>query len=489
MSEAAPPAGRPHRLPPGPILRAGWSAAVGRAAVAFVAVLILAQVLSALNALGRDRLLASLGPREPALEEIGLDVPDDPIDALRTGGLTFLSFHNAGVRFRMALPDVGGADLPLGLLQIDVGMSFTLMLGAALAVWLLWLGGRAVARRATGPWWAGALHGAKVAPPYAVGALVVALLSRQELGVPGGDGPVVGALAWSPVPSALGWTLLLALAAGVAGGLAADRDASFPGRTGRWIRAVLAGGWRMTWVTVMLAFVGLLIVAGTKPRDVRAYFDIAGRLGPELGSSFVLTTALATPNMGTWVASGAMGAPAVETEVGATSCALLAYWRFPRGTTAAPSPPPSGPAPSCRSFLAGADFSPAPPGYFLFLLVPLAASVSGGRLAAGRSPRRTRREGAAAGAAAGGVFALLFLVLILLSRMSVDASGGIVALFLGGGITVGPSPVLGFALALLWGSGLGAVAGATAAPAEPPPALESEGETTRDPGDPGPSST
>jgi len=104
-------------------------------------------------------------------------------------------------------------------------------------------------------------------------------------------------------------------------------------------------------------------------------------------------------------------------------------------------------------------FGSAPAGYLLFLLAPAAATLFGGRRAAARS----NAEGWSAtgdGAAAGVVYAFLVglgcvLASVTLSYTALGPSSA------GGRLWLGPDPVWGTVLSLLWGVAGGAIGGAS----------------------------
>jgi hypothetical protein len=158
----------------------------------------------------------------------------------------------------------------------------------------------------------------------------------------------------------------------------------------------------------------------------------------------------------------------IDLQSGVGSCAIVSYTRFP-GSEA----PGLGPCPGLPVSL-----GPPPPGYFLFLLIPLAATAVGGILAARRGGARSSGSGAAIGAAAGVAFAAAFAGWCTVARVTADVSGPIGALVPGLGVAIGPSPVVGFLLALAWGAAGGAAGGwwegrrRAAGPAEAGPARD-----------------
>jgi hypothetical protein len=133
---------------------------------------------------------------------------------------------------------------------------------------------------------------------------------------------------------------------------------------------------------------------------------------------------------------------------------FLCYWRFPGAGEEALVPsgvlgPALGPE--------GGGYGTAPIGYFLFLLVPLVATVLGGRWAAQRTAAEDRSRALTTAALSGVAFALLVGGAILLSRIVVSVSGAAGGFRQGGGVTLGPNLLTGTGLALLWGVAGGAV--------------------------------
>jgi hypothetical protein len=384
--------------PPGaaPTLRdhlaAGWGTAALRGSLAFGAVLALASGAAVLAALG-----PSSGP-----------------DALRQAALVPALVHR----------------VPIDAGVVAVRVAF--LLATAGAGWLLFLGGRAVARRTGGSLPARAGHGAKVAVTYALGSLVVSLATLAP-----------------SVPGSLGWPLLFAAICGAAGGAsAAPHVTAAEGRA----RGILAGGWRMTWLAVLLGTAGILVVMALHPASVRAYVDAAFRRGPATGTLALTGTVLLLPNAGTATASAAMGG-GVDLEVLGASCTVVSYARIPEAIGTVPGP--CGRLP-LRLGTPG-------PGYFLFLLVPAAASAAGGWHAARGSGAATGRDGAVLGALSGVVFAGLFALLSGAARLTYAAAGSAAVALGEVRAAVGPDPLLGFLVALVWGLAGGAAGGGMAA--------------------------
>jgi len=319
--------------------------------------------------------------------------------------------------------------VPIDAGPVTVRAAF--LLATAGAGWLLFLGGRAVARRTGGHPGVRAGHGVKVAVPYALGSLLVSLVA------PGVSRPgsLLGPLLFGAVCGAVG---------GVAG---APPETPAEGR----VRGVVAGGWRMATVAVLLGTAGLLVVMALHPAAVRSYVDAAFRRSPAEGTLAIAGTALFLPNAGIGVASAAMGS-GVEFEALGVSCPVVSYARIPEAAGTVPGP--CGRLP----FRLG---SPGP-GYLVFLLLPAVASVAGGWLGARRSGAASMRDGALLGSMSGVPFAALFAMLSGAARLTYGAAGPVAALLGEAEVAAGPDPVAGFLLALVWGVGGGAVGGALA---------------------------
>jgi hypothetical protein len=372
----------------------GWGTAAAWGAVAFGAVTVLAGGVALLGRLGQATLVPALVNRVP-------------IDA----GL---------VTFQIAL-----------------------LLATAAVGWLLFRGGRAVAGRSGGPFGERAAQGAKVAVPFALLTVVVALAA-----VGGAAGTVAGQPVSPSVPGSFVWPLLLGAATGAAGGVSAAPPGSLIERR---TRAVLSGGWRMTWLATLLGIMGFLVVMALHPAAVRAFVDAAFRRGPAPGTLAVAGTTFLVPNAGTGVASAAMGG-GVELEALGASCTVVSYTRIPEAVVTVAGP--CGRLP----FRVG---TPAP-GYYLFLVLPPVATLSGGWLAARRSGSRSGRDGAAVGALAGVAFGGLFAVLSAAARITYEATGQVSAPF-ELDAAIGPDPVTGLVMGLLWGAAGGAAGGWLAA--------------------------
>jgi hypothetical protein len=191
-------------------------------------------------------------------------------------------------------------------------------------------------------------------------------------------------------------------------------------------------------------------VAGLHPRATRSFLDAATRVVNP--GTAVASTVLFLPNAGTGAAVAAMGG-GVDVGTPGLSCVVISYARFPAGLSAEPLAPGLA-----RCAALPIELDAAPLGYLLFLLVPAAASVSGGWRAGQAEGDPSPAAGALAGALCAPVFAVGMLGLSFLSRISYRASlGGF-----GSEVSLGPDPAGAFFLALAWGLAGGAVGGALA---------------------------
>lgn len=402
-----------------PALRAGWADALGRGFVAFLAMAGLGQALAlavwALGGTGR-----SLGA------------------FARIGWLYFGAFHHVAVELQGTV--AFGTPGPGEPASFSVGVA--LLAATGLALWLLFRAGRSVAAGAGGGVLARVLHGAKVAPPYAAPAWVLAFLVSARIRV---DNAFVTADLRASLDAwqALAFPLVLAALAGSAGGLRSALEDRPEGL--RRAGAVLGGGWRMFAVALTLAYGGLFVagvvqpdepVALLTPSSARYYQETFDR--PRLGALVLAHHVGLSPNEAVWALVPAMGG--CDAVWGEERTDVLCYGRFPNGIRLLPR----GVFPLVD--LGRVDLGRAPAAYLLFLLVPAAASVLGGRHAADRA-RTSGRGAVTVGVLAGVVYAALVAIAALLSLVAVRYELGSSE----GRLLVGPSLVTGPLLALVWG--------------------------------------
>ena len=379
----------------------------------------------------------------------------------RTGGLLFFWFNRVALTFELRGGTAVGSRL-----SGSVAVAFAPLLGTLLVWALLALGGRAIARDVAGGARSDAVHGAKVALPFAVICLIASFVTTVR-GLAGPSHQLISTVRPSHW-DAFAWPLLFGVVFGGIGGLL-RRPETLGGVAPR-ARAAVAGGVAMLVTSMIAAFAGLLILGAARPSTTRAYFHGVLDRGAARGAALLGVQALVTPNMAAWVVAPAMGGcDAVTVSVTSGRGCFLSYWRFPTGRGALGALGVAGLGGSGPSGTAGERRAPAP--YFIFLLVPLVASLAGGARASRRpgAPSPSDAEGtavtvgaaAARGALAGIVFAALAAVLFASAGLSarlhgdVAAEGGII----GGravAAMVGPRLWLGVALAAAWGVAGGA---------------------------------
>jgi hypothetical protein len=425
----------------GSALSAGWGTALAGGALAFVAMALLGQAASLVVYLVEHRYLSAS-------------------TAARLGVFYLGWFHDVSVTatLRSSTLEVAGASV-----RLSAHLGVALMTMTLLAGYLLFRAGRAVAERAGGGTLARAFHGAKVALAYAISSFLLSLLVAGRLRVPGLErlGGYVQ-LRTSPVEALL-YPLLIAAAAGTAGGYSSRRaQVETTSQRDRALSGALAGGVRMFALALGLSFAALLALAVVKPDATKAYFDAVTRGSDAETTVLIGHHVLLLPNQSMWVLVPAMGGCDGVSGAGG-STPFLCYWRFPRSVSVS--------ADLVSGVHATTPFGTASPWYFLFLLVPFLAVLGGGREAVRRSGVRDAREAMAVGAAAGAVFAVLVAAAALVSSISVGLSAGYGGLSTGGTVRVGPGVLAGGLLALAWGV-VGGAAGAwstrkTEAPAVP----------------------
>ena len=248
--------------------------------------------------------------------------------------------------------------------------------------------------------------------------------------------------------------VLVAGAAGAIGGLARARERLSEGG-GATALAAIDGGARALWWGTVLALVGVLFVAALSPAPVGSYARFVERAGAG-GAATLVGHALLLPNQSVLVLATSMGAT-TTLQVGSNGALDLTC----RGIEA------NGSAGGFLAAIAGSgglQVARFPWWFAGFFLVPLAATVIGGRTAA--RDARTLRERVGRGAAAGVVFAALCALAVWAASITLPTFG------LGhlGAITIGAAPLLTGVLAAAWG-----VPGAATGAAIPWPARLSAG--------------
>jgi len=425
---------------------AGWGTAARHAALSFAVVTAVGEAAAiAVYAVGRTSV--SL------------------VTYLKIGWFYVAAFHRVPIRLSGTGLDVAaltGGAASSG--SVHAGVAVAPLAITGLALWLLWRGGRAVAEAAGGGALARTLHGLKVAPIYAAPVFVLSLLVRVEGPVPIGS-LVSGTLELSAAPvQALVLPLLLAAAAGAAGGLFGAE----PEGRARFVRGAAAGGWWMLVFGLAFSYAGLFLAGIVRPdgpealltpstgRYYQAVFD-----RPGTGAVLLAHHVAVAPNEAAWVLVPAMGGCTGAYPAGGDPEPFLCYWRFPlelaipaqvTSATDTAAPPPQ------------TRFGVASWPYFLFLLVPAVATILGGRRAAREGGCASAREAVFLGAAAGAVFAVLVVGGSWLSSVSLSGSADFGdALDAAGRVRVGPGLVGGWLVALVWGSVGGALGAAATA--------------------------
>lgn len=421
-------------------LAAGWGTAVRRGLLAFGIVAAVAE--------GAALAVYALGP-----SGIGLG------DAVRVGGLYVAMFHR--VPLRLSADEAGlfgflGSSPATGsAAALHAEIAIVPLAVTALAAWLLWRAGRAVAVSAGGSSLERAMHGAKVAPVYAGAVAATSLLSSLHVSgfelVP----PREFDLSAAPVLAVVLPLVLAAVAAAGGGWWSAGAGEMPPPR------AVLAGGWTMLVAGLLLSYAGLFLAGVVRPDGLEAlltpstgryYQTLFGRA--DVGMVLLGHHLALAPNEAAWVLTPAMGGcTGAFPETGEPS-RFLCYGRFPLEVPVPSWLPASGvPGETAGS----ARFGTAPAPYFLFLLVPAAAAVLGGRRAASSGAVGSGREAVVLGAAAGTVFAVLVTAVSWAASISAAASLTVDATTDRGGVRLGPDLLVGGLLALAWGVAGGAL--------------------------------
>lgn len=423
-----------------PALAAGWPDALGRGFAAFVAVAVIGQLL-ALAAWAVADTGASIG------------------SAVRLGWIEFGAFHHVAIQLRVPDLDLAPAAGP-GATSLSVGVA--LLSITAVAIWLLFRGGRAVADRYGGGAAVRMLHGSKVAPAYALPAFALAALVEVRtpfrLGAFASGELHVSLSKWQ----ALVFPLAIATGSGAAGGLRSAFDArARDGRRPRRTEAVVAGGLRMFAFGLLLSYAGLFAAGVVQPDGPAALFTpstaryfSAVFARPEAGAMVLGHHLALAPNQALWTLVPVMGG--CDVVRGSVRADVLCFGRFPTDVGTTVQPLAGGE--TVRVPMGEATFGRAPLGYFLFLLVPAAATVLGGRLAAERASARGRAA-AALGAGAGLVFAALVAVGAALSTLTVGYGAGFGGAEAAGWVVAGPNLVTGPLLAAAWGLVGGALGG------------------------------
>jgi len=424
-----------------PWFRAGWADALARGFVAFLSITAIGQVLAFLA-----WSVADTGASAAAV--------------VRLGWMYFGAFHHVAIELDVSDLDLVAPGAAPGTTSLSIGVA--LLSVTAVAAYLLFRAGRSVADRAGGSVGARVLLGAGVAPSYALPAFVAALLVDVTTPLRAGafaTGELHVALSpWQ----ALVFPFAIAAASGAAGGFRSAFGAEGRSEDVRRIAAASAGAVRMLVVGLGLSLAGLFVAGVVQPDEPVAlltpstarYFDTVFER-PAAGLAILGHHLAVVPNEAVWTLVPAMGA--CDGVRGSASRDLLCYSQFPNRLDTT--------VPALQGLAVSSPFGPvifrrAPAGYLAFLLVPVAATLLGGRLA-GRRFGASLRERALVGVTAGAMFALSIGVLSVLSSITVGYGAAFGGDGSAGWIVVGPNVVTGTLCALAWGCAGGALGAAT----------------------------
>jgi hypothetical protein len=422
------------------MVRRGWPQAIRGALLAALSVAALGQVVALLALLAGALGDASAG------------------QAARYGWALFYAFHHVGLAFRspnLRLPADAEQVLAWpGGYAVDAVAAFALLSGTALAAWMLTRAGRRVGEAVGGPELRRAIHGAKVAVPYALLSWIASWGLSLRLRLP-------DAAPLSAHPSHLAaffWPLGIAVAFGAIGGIRSTGEAVW---TSPWIwetetwprrwRGAVRGGLWMLGLGLSLSLVGLGILAIVDADRTASIVDAAFHQSVGTGFAVVLLGVLALPNAAAWTLVPAMGG-CLEVGGGAGSSlppyCFLSYesffgHRLPETFNSAWGYP---------------ELGPPPRGFLLFLLVPAIAVLVGGILAARWGEVRGRLEGALVGGMAGAVFAVALTAVLIMALVTARFHGPL-SYVATGYFRYGPYPPYGLELGLVWGAVGGAIGG------------------------------
>lgn len=332
---------------------------------------------------------------------------------IKVGFLYLLSF--CGVEIRADAFEGTFPGPPLHLVY-----RFPLWVGTALVVACLLMVGRRVARD-TRSVSRRALAALAAVAGFAVPVALVSLSVR--LVFPDIGGAVVTPIRWQAavLPGVVA-------AASVAAGIYLEsRRASPRSRLAAW----LEGAFTMTWTALALAFVGFLILAAVKPSSTATYARAMGAAG-HTGGIIVVHHALMLPAQSLWILAPSMGG-VTEVGLGLGDRSRVVLSGIDLGAGAA-------------TLVEGSKHPRVPlgGGFYVFLLVPMVASVWGGRRAAAGSG--SIDDAVVAGAGAGVAFAIVMGVAAWFSRAAVPIPPRFPA-----PVSIVPSMPSTALLALVWG--------------------------------------
>jgi hypothetical protein len=283
---------------------------------------------------------------------------------------------------------------------------------------------------------AAALAGSAVSLGFSLPMLVIAF--PVTLGFPQFGIERLEPVLWQ----AFAMPLVVSGAAGATGGAAVARDA-LEERVGARVVGAVLGGATALWWGIVGAFVGVLLVAAVSPGPTGAYARFVSRTGGS-GAATVIEHASLLPNQSALVLAMSMGSTATL-DLGGEPAVRLSR----DGIDAS-----QGAGVLLASYAGAAGNSASFPAWFWgFALIPLIATVLGGRAAAGDERRRGERV--LRGALGGVVFAAFVVVASWAAGLEIPAYADLT----NGGATLGVPLLSTGALALAWGV-LGGIVGA-----------------------------
>ena len=370
--------------------------------------------------------------------------------SIKLGWFYAMAFNRVGLRIVASGTGAHG-------FVLTVSVAF--LTGTLVAGWILFRAGRASALRAGSDRRRRLVAVACVAVAYAIPSFLVSAVMTLRLSL--GATPFGSVLRITPVAwEAFALPFGLALVCGAAGALSLEP-------AGTRIRTIVTGGWRMFAGTLLLALVGVLVLAALRPAGLSAYVHAVASGGPRRAALVLGHHALLLPNQSIDVLAPSMfGCTGLHGS--GTWVPLLCPGRLPMlGSFGLPT--------VVRLLLPGVQSAgaaairggPMAAGYALFLLVPITSCLYGGWWM--RSQRAVSRRAIDAGVA-GVVFAALVYI--------GSWAGGLTEVYAIGGsrsaVTLGPKPLPTAMLALAWGVVGGVVGGLLrrrqeAEPLEPPP--------------------
>jgi hypothetical protein len=277
-----------------------------------------------------------------------------------------------------------------------------------------------------------AAAGAAIGPGFAVPMIAAAFLVRLRL-------PVLGVDDLRPeLWLALLAPLVVGCGAGAVGGLAAAHGALEAGAWTARVTGAVCGGFAAFWLGLAFAFIGFLVVAAVENGPTSAYARFVARTG-EGGAVLVVHHALVMPNQSAMLLATSMGSTTRLVVADDADVDLTLRGIEPGNASGAPL------MHLVRQAEPGSEAIRFPSWFRLFLLVPAAATVLGGRHAAAGVRRRS--EAIARGALGGLVYAASCGVAAWAATIVLPIGAVVVP----GPIRLGSDPWVTMLLAIPWG--------------------------------------